>query len=263
VTRPLRTAVALAAAALTLPGTAAAARPYSYEPAPYSASPRFSVAYSGSGTWRTDFHATPPNPGGDPDTNDAHDASAQSWRLELDGTLAIADPSDLAGAHGRTLVIGHVDHRHVDGLFTELDRTVACTLKGSTGRGAAVGASLAVRRSSRSTTYSITAGNPLSTVLTNMATVCPDQGDSIDRILDNYFTPGFSFAPGWGADRWFTSRTVAIPARVLHRAARVDVALGPRSAGRPPAGCAVQNPSYEACSTGGSWAGVLTLRRSG
>jgi hypothetical protein len=267
VTRSLRTAVALAAAAVFTmagaAGAAAAARPYSYESAPYSASPRFAVAYAGSGRWRTDFHATPPNPGGDPDTNDAHDASAEWWRLELDGTLATADPSDLSGAHGRTQVIGHVDHTHVDGLFSELDRTVRCTVRGSTGPAGAVEASVAFRHAAGSRAYTLAAGDPLATVLTDMPTVCPDQGDSIDRILDNYFTPGFSFAPGWGPAPWLTSRTVAIPAAVLHRAARVDVVLRPRRAGRPPAGCAVQNPAYETCATGGSWVGMLTLRRTG
>jgi hypothetical protein len=266
VTRPARSALALAvaAAALVLPaGATAGSRPYSFEPAPYSAKPRFTAAYAGTGSWRTDFHATPPNPGGDPDTNDAHDSSAQAWRLRLDGELAVAAPRDLSGAHGRTLVVGHVDHTHVDGLFTELDRDVACTLKGSTGRGAPVAASLAVRLSRPAGTLALTAGNPLATVLTNMAMACPNQGESIDRILDNYFTPGFSFASGFGPDPWLTSGTVAIPARVLHRAARIDVAMRPRAAGRPPADCAVPNPSYEACSTGGSWDGVLTLRRSG
>jgi hypothetical protein len=264
VTRAPRTTLALAAAALALavPAAATAApRPYSFDPAPYSANPRFSAAYAGSGAWRTDFHATPRNPGGPPDTNDAHDASAQSWRLAFDGAVA-ADPADLADAHGRTLVIGHVDHTHVDGLFRELDRTVSCTLKGSTARGDAVAASLAVRRAG-ARGLSLAAGNPLETVLTNMPTACPDQGDSIDRILDNYFTPGFSFAPAWGPGPWLTSRTVTIPARVLHRAARIVVALRPRAAGRPPADCAVQNPTYETCSAGGSWSGVLTLRRTG
>jgi hypothetical protein len=263
VTRLARTVLALAAATAIVPAAASgAARPYSFDGAPYRAHPLFTASYAGSGTWHTAFHATPPNPGGDPDTNDAHDSSAQSWRLALDGRVSVAEPRDLAGGRGRTLVVGHVDHTHVDGLYDVLDRQVACTLKGSTGRDEAVAAGLAVRRS-RSGGLALTASNPLETVLTNMPTVCPDQGDSIDRILDNYFTPGFSFAPGYGPTPWLTSRTVAIPARVLHRASRIALAMRPSAAGRPPADCAVQNPEYEACSTGGSWAGVLILRRAG
>jgi hypothetical protein len=262
VTRLVLTALLLAAAALTAPAAAgAAAPPYAFERAPYSASPHFSVAYAGSGAWRTDFHATPPNPDGDPDTNDAHDSSAQSWRLRLDRELDVADPGDLDGAHGKTLVIGHVDHTHVDGLYTELDRTVSCTLKGSTGRGEAVAAGLAVSHAPGARTFSLTARNPLATVLTNMSTACPDQGDSIDRILDNYFTPGFSFAPSYGPDPWFASGTVTVPVRVLRRAAKVVVALRPAATGRPPVDCAVPNPAYEVCSTHGSWGGVVTLRR--
>jgi hypothetical protein len=259
---PVRTIVVLAAAgALLAPAASASAPPYSAKSGPYRANPLFAVAYDGAGTWRTDFHATPPNPGGDPDTNDAHDSSAQSWHIAFDRDLDVADPQSLDGAKGRTLVVGHVDHTHVDGLYTELDRTVSCTLKGSTGAGTALVASLAVQQSGAAHRVVLTAHNPLTTVLTNMPTVCPDQGDSIDRILDNYFTPGFSFAPPYGPDPWFTSRSVALPARVLHHSTRITIAVRPSAAGRPPLDCDVPNPSYEQCSSHGSWTGTLTLRR--
>jgi hypothetical protein len=264
VTRLPGIALAVVAAALLPSGAAtAAAPPYAFESAPYRATPRFTVSYAGVGTWRTGFHATPPNPDGDPDTNDAHDSSAQSWRLAFDGKLAIGAAQDLDTARGRTLAIGHVDHTHVDGLYTELDREVRCTLKGSTARGAPVPARVAIRPRPGGRAFTLTASNPMGTLLTDMPQACPEQGDSIDRILDNYFVPGFSFADGYGPERWFASRTVAIPARVLHRAAAVVVALRPAAGGHPPLGCAVPNPAYEACSTHGSWHGVLTLRRSG
>ena len=252
---------ALAAALLSSSPAAAAAPPYAFQGAPHRADPHFTVSYSGTGTWRTDFHATPPNPGGDPDTNDAHDSSAQSWALAFDGGAALGPAQDLEGARGRTLVIGHVDHTHDDGLYPELDRVVRCTLKGGTPAGAGVPARLAIRPRRGGRQLAFTASSPLGTVLTEMPQACPDQGDSIDRILDNYFTPGFSFASSYGPDRWLTSRTVVVPARVLHRAAKVVLALRPAAAARPPLGCAVASPAYEACATHGSWSGVLTLRR--
>lgn len=265
--RLARRSAALAAVALAvLPVAAAAtARPYAVKRAPYLAHPRFALSYEGTGTWHTRFHATPPNPGGGPDTNDARDASEYSWKLAYRGTLALAGHATpgLDAARGRTLVVGHVDHTHVDGLYRELDRAVACTVKGATGPARLVAAPLAVRYAAAPSRYALTARNPLATVLTEMPTACPDQGDSIDRILDNYFTPGFSFGTGGGADRWLTSAAVAVPARVLHRAASIRIALGDTPAGRPPPDCAVPNPAYEACATGGSWRGVLTLRRTG
>jgi hypothetical protein len=261
-----RIALPLVALLLILPGFASGnARPYSVEPAPFRAQPRFTVTYEGSGTWRTDFHATPPNPGGDPDTNDAHDSSAQSWRLVFGDELA-AEPGRtvrLDGATGRTLVVGRVDHTHVDGLYRELDRKVACAVKGAGKAPSDAGASIAARYSRASHAVSVTAYNPLVTVFTNMPQVCPDQGDSIDRILDNYFTPGFSFADLWGSDPWFTSRAVAIPARAFHRARTITIPLRGAAGGRPPLDCAVPNPAYELCSTHGSWNGALTLHRTG
>jgi hypothetical protein len=258
-----RSAVTLAAAVVLLAASPAPAREYSFVPAPYSAVPRFAVHYAGSGTWRTDFHATPPNPGGGPDTNEAHDSSAQSWRLRFDTPLVAGGPAreTLAAARGTTRVVGRVDHTHVDGLYRELDSSVACVVKGGTRRTGSA-AALTIERPAGGGVV-LTAGDPLTTALANMPQACPRQGDSIDRILDNYFTPGFSFALGYGPDPWFASRAVAIPARVMHRSARVAISLRPTPVGRPPAGCAVAHPDYETCATHGTWNGVLTLVRAG
>jgi hypothetical protein len=258
-----RLAALVSAALLALPAAAGAApRPYAATPGPYAAHPRFAVSYQGTGTWRTHFHATPPNPGGAPDTNDARDASEYSWLLGYEGALALAGgaTSGLDAARGRMLVIGHVDHVHVDGLYRELDSSVRCTLKGATDRSRVVPASIGVRYLGASG-YAFTAGSPLATTLTEMPSACPDQGDSIDGILDNYFTPGFGFGPVDPADRWMASAAVTVPARVLHRSATVAIALRDTRAGRPPGDCAVANPAYERCATGGSWSGTLTLRR--
>jgi hypothetical protein len=93
-----------------------------------------------------------------------------------------------------------------------------------------------------------------------MPGACPDQGEPIDRILDNYFTPGFSFDARFGPEPWFRSRTVLIPARVFHHSTEVMVPLGDTDAGRPPRDCAVEHPEYERCTTGGAWNGVLAFR---
>ena len=252
---------ALAALAALLAAMPAGASPYSAVPAPYRAAPRFSATYVGSGTWRTYYHATPPNPGGAPDSNYAHDSSAESWRLGFATELALAGASDqsLTSTAGRALVLGRIDHTHVDGLYTELDASVSCQVKGATS-GSGAHATLAFRRSGPRVV--LTAGNPLGDALTNMPTACPDQGDSIDRILDNYFTPGFSLAPGFGPDLWFASRPVSIPLRVLRRSAWIAIALRGDPSGRPPTDCAPAHPEYESCITGGTWTGLLTLRRT-
>src|SRR3954454_17548697 len=111
---------------------------YTADPGPARAHPTFSVAYSGSGSYRTVFHATPPNPGGKPDTNDAHDTSKQSWDVKFRRKLAVPtcgqpagfgdDPcgslGGLSGASGKASMIGKVDHKHVDGPYKQLNRTV-------------------------------------------------------------------------------------------------------------------------------------------
>jgi hypothetical protein len=270
VTLRTRTAALLAAAFASLPATAGAA-PYTAERAPYRATVHFTASYDGIGLWRTVFHATPPNPGGDPDTNDARDASAQSWHLRFRRDLVVpacgGDPDPCSGvsgqdeARGATRLIGYVNHTHVDGLYDELDRTVKCTIDFGTEASDAVAASFAVKYSAASEAFALRTHDPLTDVFTNMPGACPDQGEPIDRILDNYFTPGFSFASAYGPDRWFASRAVALPKRVLHHSKTIAIPFRPTPAGTPPADCAVENPSYEQCTTGGGWYGTLTLRR--
>jgi hypothetical protein len=275
-----RGAAALAALAACLAAPAASgsaappAKPYTTEPSAYRAHARFVVTYKGTGDWKTDFHATPPNPGGDPDTNDAHDSSTQNWQLRFrrqfvlppcgapagGGPDPCAGVGGLDGAGGATSAVGRIDHTHVDGLYRELDRKVKCQVGKDTEPGRRLDASLRVRYFGSSRAIAVTALNPVVTLLTEMPTACPDQGDSIDRILDNYFSPGFSFDSRYDAYRWFTSRTIVIPASVVHRSSVIRIPLADTPRGTPPKGCAVQNPAYERCTTGGSWSGVLTLR---
>jgi hypothetical protein len=253
-------------------GTALAA-PYTAVPGPYRAHARFLVTYRGIGFYNTVFHAHPPNPGGADDTNDARDSSAQAWVLRFRRRIAIppcgtpaggdSDPclglAGLSGAIGATTATGEVRHVHVDGLYRVLDRTVTCRMQQRTSARTAVGASLGLRYLPGSLSVGVTAYNPVASVLTTFPPQCPEQGDSIDRILDFYAAPGFSFAGGYGADRWFTSAEVAVPASVLHRSTKITIPLADTPAGRPPPDCAVMDPSFERCTTGGSWSGVLTL----
>src|SRR5207237_9108209 len=109
-------------------------------------------------------------------------------------------------------------------------------------------------------TIFVRALNPVSDVLLLLPTTCPGQGDSIDGLNDNYFTPGFSFATGYGPDRWFTSTKVRIPAKAFHHASRITVPLVDTPDGAPPADCALPDPSIARCKTGGSWRGVLTFK---
>src|SRR3954467_14571938 len=91
---PLRRGIALPAAVLSLLGSAlcgtASAKP-GFTATPGGANPdaRFVVRYEGSGSYKTRFHATPPNPGGKPDTNDAWDSSAQAWKIKFRKALSV------------------------------------------------------------------------------------------------------------------------------------------------------------------------------
>ncbi|MHB8689886.1 MAG: hypothetical protein ACYDHH_01445 [Solirubrobacteraceae bacterium] len=76
----LATAVATAAA---VAAAAAAAAPI----AAASAVTRFTITYTGSGRVATSYHSTPPNVGGNADTNFAHDSSTQAWKLRFDQQL--------------------------------------------------------------------------------------------------------------------------------------------------------------------------------
>ncbi len=261
----------LVAAAPAAPATAAADAPaYSvrYGDTP-RATPTFRVDYSGSGTWRTTFHATPPNPGGKPDTNDARDASTQTWRLAFRHPLTVPDCAaaqplcsaalKVVGTTGSARVVGTIDHRHIDGLYRDLDRTVRCTLRSRPPGVPQPRPAVHLTYDPVTDRFAISATDPVGRALGSMPAVCPRQGDAIDRILDTYFTPGFSFAEGWGPERWFTPHAVSIPASTLRRADRIVIRLHDSRANTPPRGCTRLNPAYERCRTGGSWSGRLTL----
>jgi hypothetical protein len=266
---------ALALALAPALGSAAVRPPRAYTttPAGYAASPQFVVTYRGSGAWRTTYRSRPPNQGGKPDKNSAQDSSSQAWRLRFRRRVAIPscqplgspDPCrglpGLIGATGPTAAAGRIRHVHVDGLFRSLNASAKCRVRARTRPGGGVGASIDLRYEPDSQTVGVTALNPVASVLTLLPSTCPGMGDSIDGLFDNYFAPGFSFASEYGADRWFTSRTVAIPVAVFHRSATITVRLTRTRAGTPPRHCAVRNRRFEHCTTGGSWRGVLTFQR--
>jgi hypothetical protein len=272
---PLATAAALLTSALAGAGLASAAAKPAFNATPGPANPdaRFVVSYNGSGSYKTRFHATPPNPGGKPDTNDAWDSSTQSWKLKFRRALTVptcgtpagfgddpcASVGGLSGARGPTELAGRVHHKHVDGIYRELDRVVKCRLIKRPSSKRTLDASLVVRYVPESDSFAISASDPIATAVSLFPSQCPKQGDSIDRILDFYAMPGFSFADSYGPERWFASREVVIPAAVFHRSAKIKIPLRDTGAGTPPAHCAVHDPSFERCKTGGRWRGVLTL----
>jgi hypothetical protein len=264
--------VALGAAAWTAPGASASAarmtrsQPYTVRSAAYRAVARFRVTYGGSGGYSTGYRSQPPNPGGNPDRNRAKDSSRQSWSLRFTRTLTVPSCGCrglrlLSGATGITSITASVDHVHIDGLYPAQDAAVSCQLRYSTPGGTRLGAALRIAYSRSGA--AITALTPVADALLLMPSSCPGQGDSLDGLADNYFTPGFSFASGYGAERWFQSGAVAIPARVLHRASRLTIRVSGARGGVPPPGCAVPHPSYQQCRTGGTWAGTVTFSRVG
>jgi hypothetical protein len=268
--------IALTALVLTaLPADARAKPAYSATPGAQVADASFVASYKGAGKWHTVFHGEPHNPNGPDDTNDAKDSSAQSWDLRYTRPITIptcgqpadgsADPcASLGGptqAKGVSLMTGRVSHKHVDGPYPELNRKVKCTLRKRIGPKRKVEAAIRVRHLPDSGGIGVTVYDPLETVLSFFSSQCPKQGDSIDRILDFYATPGFSFAPPYGPERWFTSREVVIPEPVWHGSSEIAIPLADTVVGTPPRRCAVPNPEFERCKTGGSWAGVLTLKR--
>jgi hypothetical protein len=255
-------------------GSGAAAKPgFTTSPGPANPNARFVVTYSGSGSYNTRFHATPPNQGGKPDTNDAWDSSTQSWNVRFGGRLAVPtcgapsgggeDPcssiTGLSGATGPTALAGRVKHKHVDGIYRQLDRVVKCRLGKRPSATRTLDASLLVRYIPESDSVRISASDPIATAVSLFPSQCRNQGDSIDRIQDFYALPGFSFADSFGPDRWFASREVVIPAAVFHRSKTIRIPLRNTQAGTPPKHCAVHDPSFERCTTGGAWRGVLTL----
>jgi hypothetical protein len=173
-----------------------------------------------------------------------------------DPCRGIAGP---AQARGSTSETGTIDHVHLDGLYTQLNASERCGLNVATPGGALLSSGIDVRYARRRQTISLTAGNPLGDALLAMPQTCPSDTDPIDGFIANYFTPGFSFGGGYGPDRWFTAGTISLPVRLLHRAAKITIRLRNTRAGSPPKGCSVPAPSFQRCSTGGSWRGVLTL----
>jgi hypothetical protein len=271
------TAAAAAIALLSIAAPAAAKPPYTATPGPNRPDARFVVTYKGKGSYATKFHATPPNDGGKPDTNDAHDTSTQAWDVKFRRKLLVPncgqaqdfgdDPcaslKGIAGARGHTNMTGKVNHKHVDGLYKQFDRTVKCTLRKTPSPKRTLDLTLATRYIPESKSIAVSVSDPLMTTLSLFPTQCPKQGESIDRILDFYATPGFSFAQGWGPDVWFASKEIVIPASVFHHSAKIRIPLHLTGKGTPPPHCARPNPSYERCRTGGSWSGVLTLDTKG
>jgi hypothetical protein len=270
--------IALVTTAAALLGAAGAgpagAKPaFTTTPGPANPDAAFTVSYEGSGSYKTRFHATPPNPGGKSDTNDAWDSSKQSWKLRFKRALAVPtcgtpaeggdDPcsavAGLSGAKGPTALSGRVNHKHVDGLYRDLDRVVKCRLSKRPSAKRTLEASLLVRYVPESDSFAISAGDPIATAVSLFPAQCPKQGDSIDRILDFYAMPGFSFADGFGPERWFASREVLIPAAAFHRSKSIRIPLRVTKAATPPKHCAVHDPSFERCTTSGEWRGVLKL----
>jgi hypothetical protein len=280
---PLATAAGTALVALPLiTGTsqvsaAPTKAPYTATPGPARTDARFVATYKGSGNYKTRFHATPPNPGGKQDTNDAWDSSAQTWNIKFRGAVVIptcgqpagggADPcTQLVGptaAGGATELIGRVDHKHVDGLYRQFDRTVKCRLQKRPSPRRRLDASIVLRYIPESRSIAISASDPIATAVSLFPAQCPKQGDSLDRILDFYAMPGFSFAEGYGPERWLASREVEIPEALFHRSGTIRIPLRDTVAGTPPELCAVRDPSFERCKTGGSWHGALTLIATG
>jgi hypothetical protein len=232
---------------------------------PYVPFPRFQVKYSGSGDWSTVYHSTPANPGANPDTNDAHDSSHQRWSLTFAGRLNPRRPGafELEGTSGSARASGQIWHRHIDGIYAADNSSISCEVEMQTPVRAALPAAITVGHPANHPGLLVTALEPVSQVLALLPQQCPGQGDSLDGLADNYFTPGFSFASGYGPARWFRSQAVSIPLRVLQHAERMTIELHPGPGSAPPADCAVPDPSWQWCQTGGTWRGTLTLRRIG
>jgi hypothetical protein len=282
----LKHALRVAATALALPlavtapgdtSAAATKAPYTATAGPARPDASFTVTYTGAGSYATRFHATPPNPGGKPDTNDARDSSTQAWNIKFLGGIAVptcgqppdgsADPcTQIAGptaARGATEMIGDVNHKHVDGLYRQFDRTVRCRLQERPSKRRQLNAAVVLRYIPETDSIGLSAPDPIATAVSLFPAQCPKQGDSLDRIADFYAMPGFSFAQGYGPERWFASREIVIPEAVFHSSAQIKIPLRDTASGAPPKHCAVRDPSFERCTTGGSWRGVLTLTAKG
>jgi hypothetical protein len=207
------------------------------------------------------------------DTNDAADSSTQRWSLAYLArlTVPVCGRSGHRGqdrcprlvgpllARGPVSVVGIVNHTHVDGLYAFDDATARCQLEEALPPATTAMVPLHVSYDRRRQTIGITPSDPVAQAFSLMPMACPGYVDGIDGLLDNYFTPGFSFSPAYGQARWFTPAPVRIPVATLHRAARITAPVGPTARGAPPGTCEVRVPAVEQCQTGGSWRGVLTL----
>lgn len=237
-------------------------------PGPLVAQPSFAVKYTGSSRTETTYRGTPPNPGGGPDLNKAHDRSRASWALTFPAGLTLpactpaGDPcaavTGVSGASGKTAASGTINHTHDDGLYEQLDSFARCKTKARGVPRSGLDARIDVVRDPVANTWVVTARNPLSTTLIYLPEACKNPIDGIDRILGNYYQPGFSFGEGYGADRWFTSASVAIPDATWRSSSRIRLRLGLTAEGRPPRNCAARF-TYERCRTSGSWSGTLTF----
>lgn len=237
-------------------------------PGPYRRTARFIVTESGHGTWTTSYHSRPPNPGGAPDDDTAHDVSQETWAERFRAPLTLGPcrdglpclPAQLSGTSGTSSGQGVIDHVHIDGLYRFDDMSGRCRVRDATPRGVRLDSSLTPTR--RGGSVRMTVSDPVASLWATFPSGCPRRGDSIDGLNDSYYTPGFSFAPGWGYDRWFTPRPVTLTLASLHRARRVVIRLGPAPANTPPVNCAPADPSVQRCRTAGDWSGVLTLTRA-
>src|SRR6202035_570392 len=109
--------------------------------------------YTGTGSWSTIYRSEPPNEGGKPDHNYAHDSSAQKWAMVYTQALTVpscgsAAPNpclqiqSLAGAAGPTSVSGRVSHLHIDGLYSADNVYEGCRVSASTTPGAILDATM-------------------------------------------------------------------------------------------------------------------------
>jgi hypothetical protein len=156
---------------------------------------------------------------------------------------------------------GRVDHRHADGLFPGQNSTVKCSVRAAPSAGVPLNSAIHLHYSKQARTIEVTALTPVAQALGSLPGACPGQGDSLDGLFDNYFTPGFSFSTHYGPERWFRSKTIEIPASVFHHSARIVIPLADTRASTPPHDCAVPSPAFQLCTTGGAWHGVLTFNR--
>lgn len=259
--------------ALAAAPAAAGAAPLPYEvlPGQPQTSAAFDVRYTGVSHTRTTYRGTPPNPGGAADLNRASDEGRVSWALTFPQGLTVpacsaVAPDPCAGvagptrADGKTAASGRIVHTHVDGLYDQLDAVDRCTVRSKGVPRTGLEARIDVVYDPSAAAFVVTARTPAVLALQLMPPNCISRPDGIDRILGNYFTPGFSYSAEYGVERWFTSASVAVPAATWLSSSRIRLRLGLTNEGRPPKNCATRF-KYERCRTSGSWSGVLTFTR--